>query len=101
MGRRLARGEALDVGSCIAGYVVGIPVLRCLVADQAQYATNDVANHGLMGGRASESCAGSLHAVEQLVDIMPFGLRNDLAEELGGCAGAFIACDLSPFEEAG
>ena len=41
-----------------------------------------------------------MNGVEELVDVVPFRLGDDLAEDVGSGFGAIVAGDLSALEEA-
>src|SRR5690606_21421591 len=94
------RTQALNVRSGLAGQVVGIPLLRCLVPDEAQNAPYNVSNDGFQRCSPSQLSPGALHPEQKLVDIGPSRLGDYLTEDVCGCLGAFVALYLPPLKEA-
>ena len=62
-------GWSIELGGGFACWLV--PVLRRLVANKAEDATDDVGNYQLIGLRIDQSLAGSGDIIEEGIDVMP------------------------------
>lgn len=94
------RGQGWELGDGFAHGLVDISFLGRLVANEAHYAPHNVADDGLLWRGLYEPRACTLDGVEELIDVVPFRLGYDLAEDVGSGFGAVVAGDLSALEEA-
>lgn len=79
-----------------------VSVLGSLVSDQAQHASNDVADDQFLGLCGDEAQSDLLHLLQQRFDVVPFRLGHDLKENVCGRDSAELgALDLSSFQETG
>lgn len=78
-----------------------VPVLGCLVANQAEDAPDNIGDSEFVGLGLDESAAGRADILDESIDVLPSRLGDDLEEDLGGGDGAGLgALDLSSLEEA-
>lgn len=90
----------MDLRCSLAAQVVCISFFGSFVADEAEHSPHYVSDHRLTRSSSGQPGASILDSTQQLVDIVPFGSRNNLKEDMCGCDGAVVALDLSTFEEA-
>lgn len=108
LGSRFRGCVAVRVGAgdgrgCLALRLVFLIValFSGFVANQAQYAANDVADGEFCGLRLDESTANLGNVVDEDVDVLPFRARYDLKKDVGSGDGArFGAFDLASLEKA-